>query len=494
MKQRLFVTLSLAGLAMATFGATKPKTAIKSLNKTTIQQPTYTEWHDLQVNAINRFPLHTNFFTYPADDWVSEKDGKIVSKDILHMNKTESKYFLSLDGTWKFNWVANADQRPTDFYKEDLDDSNWKTMNVPGNWEMNGFGDPEYVNNGFAWREHFNEQPPAVPTKDNHVGSYRRIIDIPANWDGKQVVAHFGSVTSNIYLYVNGKFAGYAEDSKVAAEFDITPYLKTGKNLIAFQTFRWCDGSWDEDQDFWRLSGVARESYLFARDAQLHLEDIRVTPNLVNNYKDGVLNISTKVKGNGKLNFILFDKEGKQVATATGLAKNGTANITMNVENPHKWSAETPYLYTLQVSLSSALKNGNMKSASMTPVKVGFRKVEIKNKQFLVNGQPVLIKGANRHEIDPDGGYVLSMERMIQDIKIMKRLNINAVRTCHYPDDPRWYELCDEYGIYVVAEANQESHGFQYGDDAAAKKPMFAKQIMERNSTMFPCTSIILVS
>ncbi len=481
MKQRLFVTLSLAGLAMATFGATKPKTAIKSLNKTTIQQPTYTEWHDLQVNAINRFPLHTNFFTYPADDWVSEKDGKIVSKDILHMNKTESKYFLSLDGTWKFNWVANADQRPTDFYKEDLDDSNWKTMNVPGNWEMNGFGDPEYVNNGFAWREHFNEQPPAVPIKDNHVGSYRRIIDIPANWDGKQVVAHFGSVTSNIYLYVNGKFAGYAEDSKVAAEFDITPYLKKGKNLIAFQTFRWCDGSWDEDQDFWRLSGVARESYLFARDAKLHLEDIRVTPDLVNNYKDGVLNISAKVKGTGKLNFILFDKEGKQVATATGLAKNGTANITMNVENPHKWNAETPYLYTLQVSLSSALKNGNMKSASMTPVKVGFRKVEIKNKQFLVNGQPVLIKGANRHEIDPDGGYVLSMERMIQDIKIMKRLNINAVRTCHYPDDPRWYELCDEYGIYVVAEANQESHGFQYGDDAAAKKPMFAKQILERN-------------
>ena len=481
MKQRLFATLSLAGLAMTTFGATKPKAAIKSLNKTTIQQPTYTEWHDLQVNAINRFPLHTNFFTYPADDWVSEKEGKIVSKNILHMNKTESKYFLSLDGTWKFNWVANADQRPTDFYKEDLDDSKWKTMNLPGIWEMNGFGDPEYVNVGFGWRGHFDQQPPAVPIKDNHVGSYRRIIDIPANWDGKQVIAHFGSVTSNIYLYVNGKFAGYAEDSKVAAEFDITPYLKKGKNLIAFQTFRWCDGSWDEDQDFWRLSGVARESYLFARNAKLQLEDIRVTPDLVNNYKDGVLNISTKVKGNGKLAFILFDKDGKQVATTTGVAKNGTANFSLQVANPQKWSAETPYLYTLQVSLMGAQKKDAMKAASMTPVKVGFRKVEIKNKQFLVNGQPVLIKGANRHEMDPDGGYVLSMERMIQDIKIMKRLNINAVRTCHYPDDPRWYELCDEYGIYVVAEANQESHGFQYGDDAAAKKPMFAKQILERN-------------
>ena len=481
MKQRLFITLGMASLAMATFGVKKPKAAIKPLNTATVQQPSYTEWHDLQVNAINRFPLHTNFFTYSPEDMVYEEGGKLVSRDLAQVNKTMSKNYLSLEGTWKFNWVENADQRPTDFYKVDLDDSNWKTMNLPGIWEMNGFGVPEYVNVGFGWRGHFDEQPPAVPTKDNHVGSYRRIINIPENWDGKQVVAHFGSVTSNIYLYVNGKFAGYAEDSKIAAEFDITPYLKKGENLIAFQTFRWCDGSWDEDQDFWRLSGVARECYLFARDAKLQLEDVRVNPDLVNNYKDGVLNISTKVKGTGKLNFILFDKEGKQVATATGLAKNGTANFTMNVENPHKWNAETPYLYTLQVSLSSALKNGNMKSASITPVKVGFRKVEIKNKQFLVNGQPVLIKGANRHEIDPDGGYVLSMERMIQDIKIMKRLNINAVRTCHYPDDPRWYDLCDEYGIYLVAEANQESHGFGYEADAAAKKPMFAKQIMERN-------------
>ena len=481
MRQRLFITLGMASLAMATFGMKKPKAAIKPLNAATVQQPSYTEWHDLQVNAINRFPLHTNFFTYSPEDMVYEEGGKLVSRDLAQVNKTVSKNYLSLEGTWKFNWVENADQRPTDFYKVDLDDSNWKPIIVPGNWEMYGYGVPEYVNVGFGWRGHFDQQPPAVPTKDNHVGSYRRIIDIPANWDGKQVVAHFGSVTSNIYLYVNGKFAGYAEDSKIAAEFDITPYLKKGENLIAFQTFRWCDGSWDEDQDFWRLSGVARECYLFARDAKLQLEDVRVTPDLVNNYKDGVLHISTKVKGTGKLNFILFDKEGKQVATATGLAKNGTANITMNVENPHKWNAETPYLYTLQVSLSSALKNGNEKSASITPVKVGFRKVEIKNKQFLVNGQPVLIKGADRHEIDPDGGYVVSLERMIQDIKIMKRLNINAVRTCHYPDDPRWYDLCDEYGIYLVAEANQESHGFQYGDDAAAKKPMFAKQIMERN-------------
>ena len=480
MKQRLFATLSLAGLAMATFGATKSKAAIKSLNKTTIQQPTYTEWHDLQVNAINRFPLHTNFFTYPADDWVSEKDGKIVSKDILHMNKTESKYFLSLDGTWKFNWVANADQRPTDFYKEDLDDSNWKTMNVPGNWEMNGFGDPEYVNNGFAWRGHFDQQPPAVPTKDNHVGSYRREINIPSNWDGKRVIAHFGSVTSNIYLYVNGKFAGYAEDSKVAAEFDITPFLKKGKNLIAFQTFRWCDGSWCEDQDFWRLSGPARENYLYARSKDHRLLDVRVETDLKNNYKDGYLNITAKVQGNTLAYFGLYDPDGKEViVTGTDNVKNGVAKYQLRVKNVRKWSAETPNLYTLVVS---PIQNGGMYLPyEIVQVKVGFRKVEIKNKQFLVNGQPVLLKGANRHEIDPDEGYNLSEQRMIQDIMMMKRMNINAVRTCHYPDDPRWYDLCDKYGLYVVAEANQESHGFQYGDDAAAKKPEFAKQIMERN-------------
>ena len=300
MKQRLFITLSMAGLAMVAFGVQKPKATIKSLNKTTTQQPTYTEWHDLQVNAINRFPLHTNFFSYPVEDWVYEADGGLHSRDILHMDKTKSKYYLTLDGTWKFNWVENADQRPTNFFEPNLDDSQWKNIQMPGNWEMNGYGVPEYVNSGFAWRGHFNEQPPAVPTKDNHVGSYRRIIDIPTNWNGKQVIAHFGSVTSNIYLYVNGKFVGYAEDSKIAAECDITPYLKKGKNLIAFQTFRWCDGSWCEDQDFWRLSGPVRENYLYARDAKLHLEDIRVTPDLVNDYKDGVLNISAKVKGNGQ--------------------------------------------------------------------------------------------------------------------------------------------------------------------------------------------------
>ena len=473
MNKRLFVTLSMAGLAMVAFGARKPKAAIKSSVKTVaIQQPTFTEWHDLQVNEINRLPLHTMHFAYDPNDF--------PGTGAEYLDKKKSMNYLSLEGTWKFNWVANADERPTDFYKTDLDDSKWNNIQMPGNWEMLGYGQPEYVNVGFAWRGHFDQQPPAVPTKDNHVGSYRREINIPSNWDGKRVIAHFGSVTSNIYLYVNGKFAGYAEDSKVAAEFDITPFLKKGKNLIAFQTFRWCDGSWCEDQDFWRLSGPARENYLYARSKDHRLLDVRVETELKNNYKDGFLNITAKVQGNTLAYFGLYDPDGKEViVTGTDNVRNGVAKYQLRVKNVRKWSAETPNLYTLVVS---PIQNGGMYLPyEIVQVKVGFRKVEIKNKQFLVNGQPVLLKGANRHEIDPDEGYNLSEQRMIQDIMMMKRMNINAVRTCHYPDDPRWYDLCDKYGLYVVAEANQESHGFQYGDDAAAKKPEFAKQIMERN-------------
>ena len=473
MNKRLFVTLSMAGLAMVAFGARKPKAAIKSSVKTVvIKQPTFTEWHDLQVNEINRLPLHTMHFAYDPNDF--------PGTGAEYLDKKKSMNYLSLEGTWKFNWVANADERPTDFYKTDLDDSKWNNIQMPGNWEMLGYGQPEYVNVGFGWRGHFDQQPPAVPIKDNHVGSYRREINIPSNWDGKRVIAHFGSVTSNIYLYVNGKFAGYAEDSKVAAEFDITPFLKKGKNLIAFQTFRWCDGSWCEDQDFWRLSGPARENYLYARSKDHRLLDVRVETDLKNNYKDGYLNITAKVQGNTLAYFGLYDPDGKEViVTGTDNVKNGVAKYQLRVKNVRKWSAETPNLYTLVVS---PIQNGGMYLPyEIVQVKVGFRKVEIKNKQFLVNGQPVLLKGADRHEMDPDEGYNVSEQRMIQDIMMMKRMNINAVRTCHYPDDPRWYDLCDKYGLYVVAEANQESHGFGYGDDAAAKKPEFAKQIMERN-------------
>lgn len=460
--RKLFITAVVAVLpVIGMLAVTKVKT--KPAEKRAGSTPTMTEWHDLQVNSVNRYAMHTDFFAYESRD-------KAMAGDMR-----QSANYVSMDGRWKFDWVVDADQRPTDCFSTGYDDSAWKTISVPGMWEMNGYGDPEYLNAGFAWRGHFNGQPPQVPVKDNHVGTYRRTVNVPAAWKGRQVIARFGSVTSCMYLYVNGHYVGYSEDSKVAAEFDITPYVRPGDNLIAFQVFRWCDGSWCEDQDMWRMSGVARSCYLYAKDRDAQLEDIRVTPDLDPQYLNGSLDIKAKLKGDVALSLELNDKEGRTVASAT-LSGSGDKTATMSVDNPAKWTAETPYLYTLVATVS---KKG--RAVEVIPVKVGFRKVEIKNSQVLVNGQPVLFKGVDRHEMDPDRGYAVTRERMIEDLTIMKRLNINAVRTSHYPDAPEWYDLCDEYGFYLVAEANQESHGFGYGDTAAAKKPLFAKQILERN-------------
>ena len=435
--------------------------------------PTFMEWHDLSVNDINRLPLHTDFFPF--------RPGEVSEKTVGYRDKANSRNFLSLDGEWKFNWVADADQRPADFFREDYDDSSWGSMSVPGVWELNGYGDPLYVNMGFAWRGHFDGMAPDVPTKDNHVGTYRKSVEIPSDWDGRQVIIHLGSVTSCVYVYVNGQFAGYAEDSKVAAEFDITKLVHKGSNLIAFQVFRWCDGSWSEDQDFWRLSGVARESYLYSRDKAQHFDDIRLTAALTSDYLDGNLHIWSKQKVGTPVKFRLFAPDGTFVSERTFDTEwRGYVDLDMQVYNVAKWTAETPNLYTLVCSTPT----------EETAIRVGFRDVRIEDGQLKVNGQPILIKGANRHEMDPDGGYVVSLDRMVDDIRLMKRLNINSVRTCHYPDDPRFYDLCDEYGLYVVAEANQESHGFGYkfapgvgaeGDVTRAAKPDFALPILQRN-------------
>ncbi len=447
-------------------------------------QPSFTEWHDMQVNDINRFTPHTSFFAFENESQALRGDMKVSSN------------YLSLEGKWRFHWVENADQRPVDCFGEDFDDTKWGYMTIPGMWELNGYGDPIYVNIGFGWRGHFENNPPNVPTKDNHVGTYRRTITIPEAWQGRQVIAHFGSVTSCMYLWVNGRFVGYTEDSKMAAEFDLTPYLKKGDNLIAFQTLRWCDGSYCEDQDFWRLSGVARDCYLYARDKSVHVDDVRITPTLDDNYVNGSLNVKTTVSGKCNLALKLLDAQGKEVAAKTVAVKGGETEVSLDVTNPMKWTAETPYLYTLLVSSVSADKRNTVYET--IPQKVGFRRVEIRGSQLLVNGKAIYIKGADRHELDPDGGYVVSRERMIEDIKIMKRFNINAVRTCHYPDDPVWYDLCDEYGIYLCAEANQESHGFGYRDDSEAKKPQFALQILQRNqhnvSVNFNHPSVIIWS
>lgn len=423
------------------------------------QQP---EWQDPNVNAINRAAMHTNYFAYESEQ-AALKGCRLASDN-----------YMTLNGTWKFNWVQNADQRPTDFYKVDFNDKGWDNIQVPGVWELNGYGDPIYVNVGYPWRSQYKNNPPYVPTVNNHVGTYRKEIELPADWKGRQIMAHFGSVTSNMYLWVNGKFVGYSEDSKLEAEFDLTKYLRPGKNIIAFQVFRWCDGTYLEDQDFFRYSGVGRDCYLYTRTAN-HIEDIRITPDLDAQYKDGTLQIDIHMKGKGTVDLKLLDKEGKEVTTAQ-VKGSGKQTASMTVSNPAKWTAETPNLYTLVANLQE-----NGKIIESIPVKVGFRKIELKNGQILVNGQAVLFKGADRHEMDPDKGYVVSRERMIQDIKRMKELNINAVRTCHYPDNNLWYDLCDEYGIYVVAEANIESHGMGYGDETLAKNPLFAKAHLERN-------------
>ena len=419
---------------------------------------TFNEWKDPRINEVNRAPMHSNYFAYETAEAAAVAE------------KEQSLNYMTLNGDWKFIWVQNSDARPTGFWKKEYEDSSWGTMPVPGLWELNGYGDPIYVNIGYAWRNQFRSNPPEIPVENNNVGSYRREIMVPANWKGKEIIAHFGSVTSNIYLWVNGKFVGYSEDSKLEAEFDLTRYLKPGeKNLIAFQVFRWCDGTYLEDQDFFRYSGVGRDCYLYARNKK-RIEDIRITPDLTDNYTNGTLAIDLKLKGSGKVELKLTDADGKCIAETT---TDGKKQVTMQVANPNKWTAETPYLYTLTATMQG--------SNEYIPVKVGFRKIELKNSQLLVNGQPILIKGANRHELDPDGGYVISRERMLQDIQIMKQFNINAVRTCHYPDDNYWYDLCDKYGIYMVAEANLESHGMGYGDHTLAKRDDYAKAHMERN-------------
>ena len=415
-------------------------------------------WQNVNINQQNREHRRANFFAF-------ENLEKAQSFD-----KKKSANYLSMEGMWKFNFVKDHNKRPANFFALKYDDSQWKDFPVPGLFELNGYGDAIYKNIGYAWATQFDPNPPYISELNNYTGSYRRTFELPKNWKGKDVYFHVGSATSNLTLWVNGKYVGYSEDSKVAAEFNISKYLKPGKNLIAMQVMRWCDGSYFEDQDFWRLTGIAREVYLYARP-KLHAADIRLNAALENNYQDGVLNYKVSLKG-GKTDvaITLCDKDGKQIAQATG------AQGVIKVPKVNAWTAETPYLYKAYITLKN--KQG---AAEVIPQKVGFRNVEIKNAQLLVNGQPVLVKGADRHEMDPDGGYVVSLERMIQDIKIMKQLNINAVRTSHYPCDPRWYDLCDEYGIYITAEANLESHGMGYEEKSLAKFPEYIVPHIERN-------------
>ena len=420
-------------------------------------------WLNPYVNRVNTVPVHSDFSAFETSELA------------LSGNKANSARYLSLEGPWKFNFVKNHDQRPKGFEAVGYDDGKWVDFPVPGLFELNGYGDATYRNVGYAWDTQFENLPCFVEEKNNYTGSYRKEIEIPASWKGQNIFLYVGSATSNLQVWVNGKEVGYSEDSKVAAEFDLTKYLNPGeKNLIAMQVMRWCDGSYFEGQDFWRLTGIAREVYLYCRP-QSYLRDLRLDAGLTDDLKDGTLHMTFEgVKTEGcALQLTLHD--GKDVVKTERV--NGVKGCDWQLPDVKKWTAETPNLYHLQVDLLDA--QGNV--VESLNQNVGFRKVEVKNGQFLVNGEPVLIKGVNRHEMDPNGGYVIGVKRMIEDVRLMKQLNVNAVRTSHYPDDPRWYDLCDRYGLYVVAEANLESHGMGYGDKSLAKRADLYQPHLERN-------------
>ena len=438
---------------------------VLALGTATVTADNAPEWRNPKVNQQNREPRHANFFAFENEELA--KAGQ----------KAASSRYLSMEGMWRFQFVKNHQDAPKGFWALNYDDSQWEDFPVPGLFELNGHGDRIYKNVGYAWCTTFESDPPYIGETENYTGSYRKEFVLPDNWNGQQVLFHVGSATSNLKVWVNGKYVGYSEDSKVAAEFDITKYLKKGKNLIAMQVMRWCDGSYLEDQDFWRFTGIAREVYLYARP-KTYIADYRVMQNwdMETNRPEIAYWIDVKNGSGASLEVSLEDKDGRVIFKHDGhkLPYYLHEHFLLDEKDVKPWTAEN--LYSLIITLKK-----KDQVLQVVKQKMGFRNVAIKNGQLLVNGQPILIKGADRHELDPDGGYIVSVERMKQDIQIMKQLNINAVRTSHYPDDPRWYELCDEAGLYVVAEANLESHGMGYGESTLAKRDDFQQMHLERN-------------
>ena len=424
---------------------------------------------DPNINSVNREPMRSTFIVYPS---VAEvQSGSAIS----------SSLYRSIDGVWKFLWLENVlTPNPEGFAAVKFDDSEWKTMPIPGMWELNGYGDPVYISHGWPWLNWADNTPPFPPKERNHKGLYRRDIEVPAEWKGKSIYVHFGSVTSNVTLWVNGREVGYSEDSKLEAEFDITTYVKAGaKNTFTMEVHRWCDGTYLEDQDMWRMTGFARESYIYARDKR-HIKDVKFVADLQNGYKDGVLNLTAEAtKGVKALSLALLDKSGKEVCRKSVPFVDGKLSWRCDVKGVEAWSAEIPTLYKLVVEATDGKQT--IEAAAFD---VGFRSVEVRNNQLLVNGKAVLFKGINRHEMHPERGYHLTIEDMERDIQTLKALNINAVRTCHYPNDPRWYDLCNRYGIYLVSEADVESHGYGYGPQCLAKHDVYLHSHLERNQRM----------
>jgi beta-galactosidase len=436
------------------------------------------EWQNPDVMQVNREDPHASRFSFDSFEQAVKGEKRL------------SDNYLTLNGIWKFHWSDNPAERPVDFYKTGFNDSGWDNLEVPSNWEMKGYGYPIYSNIPFEWT--MNPKPPVIPVDHNPVGSYRRSFHLPALWKDKEVYIHFGAVKSAFYLWVNGKMVGYSQGSKTPAEFNISSYLKDGENQLAVEVYRWSDGSWLECQDFWRISGIEREVYLEARP-ETQIYDFFCNAGLTSDYLTGKLELEVEVRdisgsltGGYSVEASLLHPEGKEIwsksvpvePSGEGVSKAAISDL---IDEVKKWSAETPHLYTLVL----ALKDDNGKIEEYISSKVGFRTSEIKYGKLLVNGKAVTIKGVNRHEHDEYEGHVISEEMMLRDIRLMKLYNVNAVRTSHYPNDPRWYELCDQYGIYVVDEANIESHGMGYAPEhTLGNNPMFKKSHLDRTVRM----------
>ncbi|NQT02112.1 MAG: DUF4981 domain-containing protein [Planctomycetes bacterium] len=430
----------------------------QQIAETSLTKP---DWENPDVVGINKEPGHCTLIPYSGIETALKADRKA------------SRFYKSLNGNWKFHWVNKPADRPLDFYKPDYDISTWKLIPVPSNWQMHGYGIPIYLNVPYP----FPANPPYIPHDYNPVGSYRRRFTISNDWKDRRIFLHFDGVKSAFYLWINGQKVGYSQDSMTPAEFNITQYLKSGENILSVEVYRWSDGSYLEDQDMWRLSGIYRNVYLFAAP-QVHINDFFVRTDLDDSYTDATLMIRPKISNYTNQNIEgwtveaqLYDPNKEPVLTKP-LTRTVSSIINeqypqrdnvkfalleQKISNPRKWSAEFPNLYTLVLSLNDA----EGKTVEAESCRVGFRKVEIKDGQLLVNGRSIKLFGVNRHEHDPDHGRAIPVSQMIQDIKLLKQNNINAVRTSHYPDDPTWYDLCDEYGIYLIDEANLESHGLK---------------------------------
>ena len=420
---------------------------------------TAVEWNDLTILQVNREAPRATMMVYPS------------KKAAMAYDRTTSPWFQSLNGDWKFNWVRSPKERPVDFYRVGFDDREWDSIPVPSNWEMEGYGQKIYTNIKYP----FEMNPPHAPTEWNPVGSYRREFNVSSEWDGRETYLVFDGVQAAFYLWINGQKVGYSQGSRTPAEFNISKYLKRGKNVMAVEVYRWCDGTYLEDQDFWRLSGIYRDVYLWSTDAS-HIRDFKVETDLDEHYRDAVLKVEAEVLNPvGDVEVVLLNASGDEVGRSRTVAAE-TVALEIALKNPAKWTAETPQLYMALMTLSNA--QGEV--VEVIPQRVGFREVEIKNSRFCLNGVPILLKGVNRHEHDANTGHVVGREAMIRDIQLLKENNFNAVRTAHYPNMPMWYDLCDEYGILVWDEANIESHGVGYKEECLAKQPEWEAAHLDR--------------